>query len=111
MKRLVIPTVLAAAVVLMASSASATGLLIPTDRNLGPLAIKYHRAKVKIKDRVAVTHVDQVFVNHTNRDLEATYIFPLPKGATVSDFYLYVNGKRTKGEILEKNRARNIYEG
>ena len=89
----------------------ATGLLVPTDQSLQPLAIKYHRATVKIKDRVAVTHVDQVFINNTNRDLEATYIFPLPKGATVSDFYLYVNGKRTKGEILEKNRARNIYEG
>ena len=93
------------------SHVQATGLLIPKDRGLSPLGIKYHRATVKITERVAVTHVDQVFVNPTNRDLEATYIFPLPKGATVSDFYLYVNGRRTKGEILEKNRARNIYEG
>ncbi len=110
MKRL--PVMLAALLVLgISTQVLATGLLIPTDRSLQPLAIKYHRARVKIKDRVAVTHVDQVFVNNTNRDLEATYIFPLPKGATVSDFYLYVNGKKTKGEILEKNRARNIYEG
>jgi Ca-activated chloride channel family protein len=91
--------------------ASATGLLVPTDGSLGPLGIKYHRATAKIIDRVAVTHVDQVFINHTERDLEATYIFPLPKGATVSDFYLYINGKKTKGEILEKDRARTIYEG
>ena len=112
MKRALIPAVLASlAILLTAGAASATGLLIPTQQGIEPLAIKYHRATVKIKDRVAVTHVDQVFVNHTNRDLEATYIFPLPKGATVSDFYLYVNGKRTKGEVLEKNRARNIYEG
>ncbi|MBW1810213.1 MAG: VWA domain-containing protein [Deltaproteobacteria bacterium] len=100
-----------AAMMLVGSTASATGLLIPTKQGVGPLSIKYHRAEVKIKDRVAVTHVDQVFLNHTNRVLEATYIFPLPKGATVSDFYLYMNGKKTKGEILEKNRARNIYEG
>ncbi|MBW1806829.1 MAG: VWA domain-containing protein [Deltaproteobacteria bacterium] len=98
-------------ILMLPSLASATGLMIPKDRSIGPLAIKYHRAEVKITDRVAVTHVDQVFVNHTNRDLEATYIFPLPKGATVSDFYLYMNGKKTKGEVLEKNRARNIYEG
>jgi Ca-activated chloride channel homolog len=97
--------------VLVPATAGATGLLIPSDGSIGPLAIKYHRADVKIKDRVAVTHVDQVFVNSIDRDLEATYIFPLPKGATVSDFYLYVNGKRTKGEILEKEKARNIYEG
>jgi Ca-activated chloride channel homolog len=112
MKRASITALLASlAILLTAGGASATGLLIPTQQGLEPLAIKYHRATVKIKDRVAVTHVDQVFINHTNRDLEATYIFPLPKGATVSDFYLYVNGKRTKGEVLEKNRARNIYEG
>ncbi|NMB76236.1 MAG: VWA domain-containing protein [Myxococcales bacterium] len=92
-------------------AASATGLLVPTDNSMGPLAIKYHRAEVKITDRAAVTHVDQVFINNTDRDLEATYIFPLPRGATVSDFYLYMNGKKMKGEILEKDRARNIYEG
>jgi Ca-activated chloride channel family protein len=96
---------------LIPMTASATGLLIPKNRSIQPLSIKYHRAEVKITDRVAVTHVDQVFSNHTNRDLEATFIFPLPKGATVSDFYLYMNGKKTKGEVLEKNRARNIYEG
>ncbi len=91
--------------------ALATGLLIPTQRGMPPLAIKYHRAEVRIKDRVAVTKVDQVFKNHTNQVLEGTYIFPLPPGATVSDFYLYMNGKKTKGEVLERNRARNIYEG
>ncbi len=103
MKKVAITISLAlAAVMLVATTASATGLLIPTNKGVGPLSIKYHRAEVKIKDRVAVTHVDQVFLNHTNRVLEATYIFPLPKGATVSDFYLYMNGKKTKGEILEK---------
>ncbi len=95
----------------LAAPAGAVGLLIPKDNRLGPLGIKYHRATVTIKDRAAETRVEEVFVNPTGRDLEATYIFPLPRGATVSDFYLYINGKRTKGEILEKNRARNIYEG
>ncbi len=99
------------ALCLAASPAWAVGLLIPTESGLPPLSIKYHRATVKITDRAAVTHVDQVFINSTGRQLEATYIFPLPRGATVSDFYLYVNGKRTKGEVLEKNQARNIYEG
>ena len=110
-KLLIIGLIAVLVPLLMQSTASATGLLIPSDQALGPLSIKYHRASVKITDRAAVTHVDQVFINNTDRDLEATYMFPLPKGATVSDFYLYMNGKRTKGEILEKDRARNIYEG
>jgi Ca-activated chloride channel family protein len=108
MKKYIVLTLL---ILLAPAAASATGLLIPTNQSIGPLGIKYHRAEVKITDRVAVTKVDQVFINHTHSDLEATYIFPLPKGATVSDFYLYMNGKKQKGEVLERNRARNIYEG
>jgi len=108
MKKYIISALL---ILLVPAAVNATGLLIPKNRSIGPLGIKYHRAEVKITDRVAVTKVDQVFINHTNRDLEATYIFPLPKGATVSDFYLYMNGKKQKGEVLERNRARNIYEG
>lgn len=109
--RLLLGGIVSSCLALAAGPASATGLLVPTDGSIPPLAIKYHRAEVKIQDRVAVTHVDQAFVNSTDRDLEATFLFPLPKGATVDDFYLYINGKRSKGEILEKDRARNIYEG
>lgn len=85
------------------------GFLIPTQRSLSPLAIKYHRVSVKIQDRAARTTVTQVFKNHTNRVLEATYIFPVPKGATVSNFVLYINGKPKRGKVLEKSRARSIY--
>ncbi|TNE47798.1 MAG: VWA domain-containing protein [Deltaproteobacteria bacterium] len=85
------------------------GFLIPTQRNLSPLAIKYHRVQVNIQDRAARTTVTQVFKNHTNRVLEATYIFPVPKGATVSNFVLYINGKPKRGKVLVKERARSIY--
>ncbi len=85
------------------------GFLIPTQRNLSPLAIKYHRVQVNIQDRAARTTVTQVFKNHTHRVLEATYIFPVPKGATVSNFVLYINGKPKRGKVLVKERARSIY--
>ena len=58
----------------------AQGFLIPKQSNIRPLDILYQRVQVKLKDRGAQTTVSQVFVNHTNRLLEATYIFPLPKG-------------------------------
>jgi Ca-activated chloride channel family protein len=94
-----------------ARSAGATGLLLPADGSLGPLAIRSHRVSVAIHERVAETRVVQVFRNQTNRVLEGTYIFPLPPGASVSGFAMTVNGQRVEGSVLEANEARGIYEG
>ena len=94
-----------------AQTAAAQGMLIPTDTAMGPLGIKYQRVSAEIQDGAAVTKVDQVFVNSGPRQLEAHFVFPLPKGAALQDFYLWMNGKKTKGEILEKDKAANIYEG
>lgn len=96
---------------LIAQVVFAQGLLIPTDTSLGPLGIKYQRVSVDIIDGAAVTRVEQVFVNASSRQLEAQYVFPLPKGAALQDFYLWINGKKTKGEVLEKKKAAEIYEG
>jgi Ca-activated chloride channel homolog len=94
-----------------ARSAGATGLLLPADGSLGPLAIRSHRVSVAIHERVAETRVVQVFRNQTDRVLEGTYIFPLPPGASVSGFAMTVNGRRVEGSVLEANEARGIYEG
>ncbi len=95
----------------IASTSVAQGLLLPTDASLGPLGVKYQRVSVEIIDGAAVTRVEQVFVNSAPRQLEAHYVFPLPKGAALQDFSLWINGKKTKGEVLEKQKATEIYEG
>jgi Ca-activated chloride channel family protein len=100
----------ALALALAPSAASAIGILIPTDQSLGPMAIESHRVEVEITDRAAVTKVDQVFLNGTDQILEATYIFPLPPGSSVSQFALWINGQRTEGEVLEHDAAARIYQ-
>ncbi|MFH1721925.1 MAG: VIT domain-containing protein [Candidatus Altiarchaeota archaeon] len=74
------------------------------------LAIKYHHVDVVIDNQYATTKIDQVFVNNQRRELEGTYIFPLPEEATISKFSMYVDGEELIGEILEKQKARQIYE-
>ncbi|HZY83193.1 MAG TPA: VIT domain-containing protein, partial [Gemmataceae bacterium] len=103
--------VLALAVLLLACAgqARAHGLLIPEDKALPPLAMLNHRVTVNIDDQVAQTRVEQTFRNHTDRALEATYVFPVPKGASVDRFTMWVNGKETKGELVEADKARQIY--
>jgi Ca-activated chloride channel family protein len=74
------------------------------------LTIKYHRVSVTIEDQVATTHVDQVFVNESGQEVEGVYLFPLPEGAAIDDFAMWVDGERLSGEILPADEARRIYE-
>src|SRR5580692_6036481 len=92
-----------------AGTVQAHGLLIPEEKTLPPLAMLNHKVTITIEDQVALTHVEQTFRNHTDRNLEATYVFPVPKGASVNKFTMFVNGKETKGELIEAAKAREIY--
>jgi len=74
------------------------------------LSIGYHRVNVTIEDQIASTHVDQVFINHYHQDLEGTYFFPIPQGASISRFSMYVDQERLDGRILTRDEARRIYE-
>jgi Ca-activated chloride channel family protein len=94
---------------LTSSNASATGLLIPEEKTLPPLAMLDHKVTIAIEDQVAITRVEQTFRNHTDRQLEATYVFPVPKGASVNKFAMWVDGRETKGELVPADKAREIY--
>jgi Ca-activated chloride channel family protein len=105
-----------AALWLAAAPAGADGIIIvdpPPDVPIvkldEALAIKYHRVDVTIIDQVATTRVDQVFVNDNPWAADGTYIFPLPEGAAVSDFVMWIDGEPVRGDILEADEAREIY--
>ncbi len=93
----------------MGGPTPAAGLLIPKDEGTAPLAMLDHKVQVTIDEQVAVTRVEQTFRNHTNRALEATYVFPVPRGANVNKFSMWVDGKEVKGELVEADKARAIY--
>ncbi len=109
MKRPLLTLLCVAGILAIGGAAHAQGILIPKDKSLPALAIESHRVSIKINDQGAVTSVEQVFRNHTNRQLEATYVFPLPQGAAVQEFALWMNGKKVSGEVLEAGRAKQIY--
>ena len=101
--------------VLLSSQALADGFIIP--RPIPPyepmppmLSIKYHHVDIKINDQVAETFVDQVFKNNYHRDLEGTYIFPIPEDASISKFSMYAGNEEIRGKVLDKEEARRIYE-
>jgi len=102
------------------SSVSADGIIIPDPPacwpqpcppwHMTPLNIKYHHVSVDINDQVAVTRVDQVFENTNDWVVEGVYTFPIPHGAVVTNFKLWVDGKPVEGKVLDANAARAEYE-
>ena len=79
-------------------------------REIPPPSVKFHKVTVEIGEQVSKTAVDQIFVNEFNQELEGTYMFPIPETAAISDFAMFIDGKRQSAELMEKEKARNIYE-
>jgi Ca-activated chloride channel family protein len=89
--------------------ARASGLLIADGGLGGVLKIEQHDVSVVINNGIAVTTVHQVFRNTEQRVVEALYTFPVPAGASVSNFRMMIGGREMTGEVVEKKRAREIY--
>jgi Ca-activated chloride channel family protein len=77
----------------------------------GPVRLTSHQVGAKIHDRVAQVTVEQTFFSDARAQLEGTYVFPLPDGATVSAFAMTMGGKMVEGQVMERGKAKRIYEG
>ena len=115
-KLLLITFVLLTSAFFLPTPAGADGIIIcdpgpcPGPIPMTPLAIRYHHVTVTIQDQVAVTHVDQVFYNPNDFQVEGTYLFPLPGGAAVNNFTLWVDGQPVEGRVLNADEARQTYQ-
>jgi len=98
-----------AGLAVIATTANGAGLLIADGGFGGELKIIEQDVQVSINNGVAVTKVVQVFQNQEERQVEALYTFPVPRGASVANFSMWINGKEMVGEVLEKEKAREIY--
>ncbi len=96
---------------LPATQAAAQGFLVPApDMPRETFTLSSQRVLIAVQDGVATYQVDQVFQNNTDRQLEATFYFPLPEDASLSEFSMWINGVKTRGEVLERQQAVAIYE-
>jgi len=80
----------------------------PIQQRLTIDSVHIHTA---IAGGVAQTEVEQTWRNDTDRAQEGSYLFPLPEGATVSDFALYDGDRKMAGRLLDKDQAADTYEG
>ena len=82
----------------------------PRVYRFAPMEVQEQKVNIKVTDQIAETTVKQVFYNPNPVRLEGHFIFPVPKGAVLTDFRMDINGKMMKAELLEGDKARKIYE-
>ncbi len=75
-----------------------------------PLTVGYHKVTVDIRDQIARTVIEESFVNHTKTQLEGVFFFPLPQDASISGFGMWIGDELVEADVVEKQRAREIYE-
>lgn len=82
---------------------------LPDGRN-EPLTVGYHKVSVEIRDQIARTTIEESFVNHTAFRMEGVFHFPLPQDASISGFGMWIGNDLIEADVVEKQRAREIYE-
>jgi len=114
---------------LLAASAMAQGVLVvvntrepvplprpivrPRPRPQPPMSYKIKELGVhaRIVDQVARVQVSQTFVNTGSRQMEVSFVFPLPYDGAVDRLTFLVDGKEYPAKLLPAEEARSIYEG
>ena len=97
---------------LVPPSKYAGGALVAKDVDGGQvdLSLRAFHVDVHVEDGFARTTIDQTYFNHAGRRLEGTFYFPLPPDASLSRLAMYVDGKLNEGGMVERQRARQVYQ-
>ena len=104
--------VLLFALAALGAAHAATGVLLPRDRQAPDpsiLSLEEMSVDISIENGDARVSITQIFLNHTAEIQEGTYNFPLPGGATISDFAVWDGPVRIPAVILERRRAEEVY--
>lgn len=84
----------------------------PHPRPTPPATYKIGELEVnaRLVDQVAQVQVSQSFVNTGSRQLEVSFVFPLPYDGAVDSLTLLVDGKEYPAKLLPADEARQLYE-
>ena len=103
-------TVAAVAVTLMAPPAPAQGLLKPRGQGTLQLRAKSVQADVAITGQFATTELNLVYQNETYRRVEADFMYALPEDTVVTYFAYWFGEEKVVARVVEKERAAAIYQ-
>jgi Ca-activated chloride channel family protein len=79
-----------------------------------PVQEAYHLRELSvdtaIQQQIATTQVTQTFENTSQRQIQASFVFPLPYDGAIQEMTLLVDGKEYPAKLLTAEEARKIYE-
>ena len=75
-----------------------------------PVYVSQAAITARITGNVAETTLDLTFHNPNSRALEGDFVLPLPDDATVSNLALDVDGEMVDASVVDKEKARRIFE-
>jgi Ca-activated chloride channel homolog len=76
----------------------------------GNLPLEAIDVRAAVAGLLARTVLTQTFANPYDEPLQATYVFPLPDRAAVTEFRMEVAGRVVEGVLEERAKAREAYE-
>jgi Ca-activated chloride channel family protein len=92
-------------------------IIVPPPRPPHPVPPPHDTYKIKelavnatLQDQVAKVQVTQSFVNTGSRQMEVSFVFPLPYDGAVDRMTFLVDGKEYDAKLLTAQEARRIYE-
>lgn len=68
------------------------------------------KVMVNISGRIAHTEIEQAFYNESGETMEGIYRFPSPADASISGLSLLVGNQWMDGEMVEKQRGKQIFQ-
>ena len=83
---------------------------LPVIDNILPVQVTDVEIEANVDGVLTETKVSMTLHNPNGRVLEGELNFPLPTGATVAGYALDVNGKMVDGVIVEKEKARAVFD-
>ncbi len=77
-----------------------------------PVTYKVDQIEVQARlvEQVAQVQVSQTFHNKGSRQIEASFVFPLPYDGAVDQMTLLVDGKEYPAKLMDAKEARRVYE-
>jgi Ca-activated chloride channel family protein len=72
--------------------------------------IKEITAQTRISDQVARVQVTQSFVNTSSRQMEVSFMFPLPREGAIDRLTFMIDGKEVDGKLMKADEARKIFQ-
>ena len=75
-----------------------------------PVTVELHQVNAVVDGPVASVSVMQIFRNDSSREIEGTYVFPLPTDAAPGSLEMTIDGETVEGKLYDKDEARAIYE-